>query len=127
MSRLLQLLEDAERYLTEHGGVPTEFDQTIDQISREIPYAMEKERGSCWLVAVNLNGEDRVCRDAIAKKLEPNVCVGSYVYAVPEISEEFIDAIYERCVAPYEGSMKDFQRVLKIEAIAQKLEAVDLI
>lgn len=61
METLKELNTASSNYLRKHwdNGGTSEFDQSINYISREKIKAFKREKGSCWLVKINRYAEDK--------------------------------------------------------------------
>lgn len=100
MSNVIQAAND---YLRVHGGVPTELDMRINDISRATMRQMQNLYGNCYLVNINLHGDQRGNRASVAVKADAqegsetfNAYNFSGDYAAPMITDELVDLILQR-------------------------------
>lgn len=113
------------------NGYPNEDDMTINDTSRKAIQRIKDVYGKCYLVKINLHGNERGNRDLIAveakthKQTEGDWNVWNFcaAFAAPLISDEIIDLILKRDVLEYECSATDGKKVNEIFARLEELGA----
>lgn len=117
---LKELSNDTFNYLNENQGV-SEFDKSINDISREIIFAMKQEKGTCFLGKINLYGEEREKDYKLIEFKGQKICNFSYEFCLPCYDSELENMINKRDKAEYEGTDKDFVMVTAITERIHKL------
>jgi hypothetical protein len=116
-------------YLQFHA-VPTEFDQSINDYSREMITRINDTFGQCILVKLNLYGNQRGKREAIAQPYATGENWNAYNfcadYALPLIDEETIDLILQRDQETASRSV-EIKKLNEIEERLSNLGAMPLL
>lgn len=121
MSRTLkQLSNDTFNYLNINQGV-NEFDKSINDISREMIFAMKQEKGTCFLGKINLYGEESKEEYKLVEFTGQQIFNFSYEFCLPCYDTELENMIRERDEAEYDSYEKDFARVTAITERIYKL------
>lgn len=88
-----------DHYLALHGGMPTEFDMSVNDLSRDVIRRIDEVYGQCYLVNINLRGKQRGDRNAVATTYQTgdnwnahNFCAD---YASPIVTDELRDLVLE--------------------------------
>lgn len=117
------------KYLQVHWseGGTSEFDPSINEISRAKIDAARELWGKCWLGKVNLYDDQRGKRYRLTPYTGQLVYNFEYSFIVPVNSRELCKLIKERDRAPYTGTREDFSRVEEIHAQIEKLGGILLI
>lgn len=103
-------------------GGSTEFDMSINDISRAKIQAVSEIWPEVWLGHVNLYGKDRHGGKAIMQKWEGELVYNfEYAFAVPGHDIELEKMIRERDDAEYTGTAADYKR---IDVIFARIEAL---
>ena len=115
----------ANAYFQAHGWSTSEFDMSINDLSREVVQRYKDTFGTCYLVKVNLRGEERGVRDQIAKEWDGGTVLNfAAEFVTPIITDEVIDLILQRDLEYLPKD--DFQRVEKIFDMLEDLGAMTL-
>lgn len=117
---LEQLSNDTFNYLHENQGV-SEFDMSINDISRETIEAMKRENGVCFLGKINLYGKERESEYKLTEYTGQLICNFEYEFCLPCNDSELEKMINNRDKVEYEGTTKDYGRVI---AITNRIHAV---
>ena len=98
-------LEQCEKatyeYLRINEGQPTEFDMSINDISRRTVEAMHNEKGACWLGKINLYDEDEKPFKLVKWTPGTTVYNFQYCFVLPEHDTKIEDMINDRDQTPY--------------------------
>lgn len=113
MESLKELSEKTSAYLIENEGT-SEFDMSINDISREVIAAMKAEYGTCFLGKVNLYGEERKKEYKLVEYTGQMVYNFEYGFCLPCYDAELERMINERDKAEYTGTSDDSKRVSAI-------------
>lgn len=108
-------------YLVTHEGLTSEFDQSINDISRETIKAMKRESGVCYLGKINLYDDDRKKPYKLTEYTGQRIYNFEYCFCLPCYDEVIERMIEERDKAPYTGTAEDCRRV---EAIADRVQQI---
>jgi hypothetical protein len=105
----------------EEGGT-SEFDMSINDISRAKIAACAEIWPEVWLGHVNLYGDDRHGGKAIMQKWEGELVYNfEYAFAIPGHDAELEKLIRDRDDAEYTGTTDDYKRV---DAIFARIETL---
>jgi len=132
MPTLKELKKETTEYLMIHEGTTSEFDMSINDISRQKADAMKKEYGKCFVGKINLYGDERkkeyklteyIAGERPFKDLKENECNFiynfEYDFCIPVYDKELETMINDRDKTPYTGSKPDSDM---IEAITNRIE-----
>ena len=122
---IAELERETTEYLQLHEGMPNEFDQSINGISRKKIDAMKNQYGSAFLGKVTRYAEDKG-KPYLCEYLGQKVFNFEYGFVIPEYDEELIRLIKEREFSPYEGTKKDAVLVARIMLRIERLNGVCL-
>lgn len=117
--------EKVKHYFAINGGMPTEFDMSINDMSRDIIRRLDEVYGKCYLIKLNLYGDESGDRNAISQQYQVGETYNAFnfcaAFASPMITDEIIDLIHLRDTSEYRGPSQD--RVV-VESIFSTLEAL---
>lgn len=117
------------KYLQVHWseGGTSEFDPSINDISRAKIDAARELWGACYLGKVNLYDDQRGKPYRLVEYTGQLVYNFEYSFVVPVNLRELCELIEERDRAPYTGTREDFTRIEEIHALIEKLGGTQLI
>lgn len=110
---LEQLSNDVFNYLSENEGV-SEFDKSINDISRDTIIAMKEKHGVCFLGKINLYGEEREKDYKLVEFTGQKIYNFGFEFCLPCYDAELETMINDRDKSEYEGTGKDFKMVTAI-------------
>lgn len=113
MKTLAELSKETTNYLAMNEGT-SEFDMSINNISRTVIQAMKEEKGNCFLGKINLYGEEREKEYKLIEYTGQMVYNFEYAFCIPCYDTELERMINERNKAEYTGTKDDSIRVKKI-------------
>jgi len=124
METLKELNKETNDYLIANEGT-SEFDMSINDISRKTVAAMKNESGTCFVGKINLYGEERKKEYKLVEyvnkphiDLKENECNFlynfEYSFCIPCYDAELEKMINERDKAEYTGTQEDSVRVTAI-------------
>lgn len=113
MESLKELSQKTGEYLIENQGT-SEFDMSINDISRQVIEAMKAEYGTCFLGKINLYGEERKKEYKLVEYTGQMVYNFEYGFCLPCYDSELERMINERDKAEYTGTSDDMKRVSAI-------------
>ena len=120
MKTLVECFKETTNYLIENQGT-SEFDMSINDISRETIQAMKNEFGTCFLGKINLYGEERGKEYKLVEYTGQKVYNFEYTFCMPVHDTELERMITERDHTPYTGTKDDY---IRIEAITKRIYSV---
>jgi len=121
MKTISELKQETTQYLKENDWLTSEFDMSINDISRAKIEAMKKEYGSCWIGKINLYGEER-------NKPKLTEWTGQKIYnfdcsfCIPCYDKELEDMIDKRDKSKYTGTKND---MAVIKQIGDRIDALN--
>ena len=117
-------------YMARHEGMPTEEDMTINYLSRDIISRINEVYGQCFLVRINLYGEERGDRNAISTQYQKGEGYNAFnfcaAYATPMVNDSVIDAILNRDTSEYTSAKDDWEKVNQLDLDLVNLGACPL-
>lgn len=119
------LKKDTNDYLKLNGGV-TEYDMSINDISRNMIFAMKAEKGVCFLGKVNLYGEERKEEYKLTEYTGQKIYNFEYSFCLPCYDEELEKMIDNRDKAVYTGAITDSVLVSAIIDRVEKIGGINL-
>lgn len=128
MNKLKELNKLTDQYLKMHwdNGGTSEFDKSINDISREKIKALKELKGKCYLYQINkFHPSDPACVEYTGQKIYNF----EYSLALPERNEEIIKIIDKRNTPsdePYSGK-RNMDEVNRIYDIAESIGEITLI
>lgn len=125
MTTLQQLSKETTAYLTFYEGT-SEFDKSINDISRETITTMKKEYGTCFVGKINLYGDERKKDYKLTEYTGQKIYNFEYAFCIPCHDSKLEELITERDRAEYTGSKDDFKRIDKIMNRIEELKGVNL-
>lgn len=127
MNKLQKLNKLADEYLKTHwdNGGTSEFDKSINDISRKRIKALKELKGKCFLYKINkFNTSDLACVEYTGQK----VYNFEFSFALPERNEEIIRIINERNTpSDAYNSKRNMEEVNRIYDVAESIGAITLI
>lgn len=117
---LKQLSNDVFNYLSENEGV-SEFDKSINDISRDTIVAMKEKRDVCFLGKINLYGEEREKDYKLIEYVGQKIYNFDFEFCLPCYDTELETMINNRDKSEYEGTGKDYELVTAITERIYKL------
>ena len=117
MKTVKELSKETNDYLRANKGT-SEFDMSINDISRQIVESMKNEKDVCFLGNINLYGEDRKKEFKLTEYTGQKIYNFDYSFCLPCYDAEAERMINERNKAPYTGTSDDSVR---IEAITERI------
>lgn len=123
---LKKLQLDVINYL-KINGTPTEFDMSINDISRDIIIAMNKEKEECWLGKINLN-DDKDKPFTLTKYIPGKTELYNFEYdfCLPVYDLVIEQMINDRDKAQY-NDKKDWERICAITDRMESLNGISLL
>lgn len=117
------MIEDADYFLrNKYNGGKSEFDHSINDISRARIAALQREKGACFLLRTRLRPEERTAGCRYTPYTGQTVYNFEFDMAVPVEDEELRCLVDAFNAAPGHHNMQLFDwihdRMLKIEGIA---------
>lgn len=120
---LKELNKLSAEYLKLHwqNGGTSEFDQSINEISRAKITALKNELGDCWLFKINRYDEDRN-KPYLVQFKGQKIYNFEYAAAVPVYNKELLSLLVEYC---HNSGFKEGTIWGKIEAIQDKIQELN--
>tara|TARA_B100000446_G_scaffold184352_1_gene206205 strand:- start:74919 stop:75584 length:666 start_codon:yes stop_codon:yes gene_type:complete len=122
---IADISKKVNEYFAINGGMPTEFDMSINDMSRDIIRRIDEVYGKCYLIKLNLYGDERGNRDAICQEYQTGENYNAFnfcaCFASPLINDDIVNLILQRDTSEYRGPQND--RV-EVESIFKQLEAL---
>jgi hypothetical protein len=121
---LQELKQESRAYHVLHAdnGGSSEFDMSINDISRAKIQAVSEIWTEVWLGNVNLYGDDRHGGKPIMTKWEGDLVYNfEYAFCIPGHDAELEQMIRDRDDAEYTGTRDDYKRIDAIFARIEKL------
>ena len=109
------------KYLIGNEGT-SEFDKSINDISRETIKAMKRETGTCYLGKINLFGDERKTPYKLVNYTRQKIYNFEYCFCLPCYDKQIEQMIDERDKAPYTGTADDCK---KVEAITNRVQQLN--
>ena len=113
---IAELTAETAVYLQRNQGT-SEFDMSINDISREKINALKNHYGTAYLGRINRYEEDKG-KPYLVEYTGQQVYNFEYGFVIPSYDEELIDLIRKRELSPYKGTQKD---KIMIDAIFQRI------
>lgn len=127
MHTLKELSTMTTNYLVHHGGWTTEFDKSINDISRAKIKAMNNEHGQCFLGKVNLYDDERGKDYKLTEYKGQKIYNFDYAFCIPCHDSQLEEMITERDREPYTGSKNDSKRIDQIMNRIEELGGHNLV
>jgi hypothetical protein len=122
---LEELEKKSDHIFKLYEGQPPEADYDLNSNSSQIPFAMLKEFGECWLGKVNLYSDDILPFKLTQYKADGKVNLYnfSFDYCIPKHDPILEKMIHDRatCTLPYSGK-RDMARIKAIYDRIEKLK-----
>lgn len=122
---LKELSKETSSYLNFYQGT-SEFDKSINDISREKIKAMKKEHGICFVGKFNLYGDERKKDYKLTEYTGQKIYNFEYTFCIPCHDSQIEKLITERDRAEYTGSRDDFKRIDMIMDRIEELGGLNL-
>ena len=114
MKTMNELKQESTDYIIENKGT-SEFDMSINDISRMQIEAMKREIGQCWLGKINLYGDERKKEYHLIPYSGQMVYNFEYDFCLP-VNDDIIQyMIQDRDRTLYTGTTDDYKRIDKIQ------------
>lgn len=126
---LKELLKATNNYLRLYNGEPTEFDMSINDISIDIPRAMLKEYGQCWIGNINIQDKSELPYKLTKyNHTETALYTFGYAFVIPAYDAELERMINDRAMytEPYNGT-KDMKKIVAITNRIDELNGIMLV
>jgi hypothetical protein len=120
MQTVKELSNETNNYLRYNEGT-SEFDMSINDISRATIAAMKNESGVCYVGKINLYDEERKKEYKLVEYTGQKVYNFEYAFCLPCYDAELERMINERDKATYTGSTAD---MIRVKAITERIYAV---
>ena len=114
MKTMNELKQESTEYFIENKGT-SEFDMSINDISRMQIEAMKREIGQCWLGKINLYGDERKKEYHLIPYIGQMVYNFDYDFCLPFNDDIIQYMIQDRDRTPYTGAIDDYKRLNKIQ------------
>ena len=112
MSTVKELSNETGKYLAYYQGT-SEFDKSINDISREMIKAMKNEHDTCFVGKINLYDDDN--KDYKLTEYTGQMIYNfEYAFCIPNHDSQLEQLITDRDRAPYTGTKDDFKRIDEI-------------
>jgi hypothetical protein len=125
MPTLKVLKESTSNYLRVNDGT-SEFDQSINDISRLTIKAMKKEYGTCYLGKINLYGDERKEKYKLVEYTGQTIYNFDFCFCIPVYDEEIETLIDNRDKAPYTDTKGDIELINHILKRIVELNGINL-
>jgi hypothetical protein len=116
------LNKETYEYLKCNEGWPSEFDMSINDISRRMIQAVKDQYDQAWLGCVNLYEDDRKKEYNLTEYTGQKIYNFEYTFVVPCNDQGLVDLIVKRDRTPYTGTKDD--RVL-VDQIMGRIESLN--
>ena len=127
MATLKKLKKETTDYFIKNDWMPTEFDKSINDISRQKIVAMKKEYGECWLGKYNLYDKEHTQPYKMIEYTGQMVYNFEYAFILPKHDRTLEIMIDKRDKSPFISSKHDFLMIEEISNRIEKLNGVALI
>lgn len=107
LKTLQQCRNETANYLVRNDCMTTEFDKSINDISRDTIAAMKNENGACFLGKINLYDDERKKPYTLVEYTGQKVYNFEYDFCLPCHDRQIETMIEERDKAPYTGTAGD--------------------
>ena len=127
MKTLKQCKQEKTEYLIQNEGMTSEFDMSINDISRNIIKAMKREQGVCFLGNVNLYGDNRGKPFKLTEYTGQKIYNFVYDFCLPCHDTQIEKMITDRDQTQYTGTKDDCVMVSAIMNRIEQLNGINLL
>lgn len=124
METLQEIKKQETEVFRRSGGMPTEFDGDLNDITRNKIYTFANENGGeCCLGRVNLYSDNTILKMWSKDFMIYNF---DYTFAIPKHDTQLETMIRERSNTPYTGTKNDYVLVNAIMGRIEELRGINL-